>query len=209
MSVCVWCGGARTLACWNDITPCGCLRGSGWVCERPTSSRRASEVARRRAHWMAGGAGGAGRSRAVGDASAARRRHEAEMATERGREGGVEISAKSPSSCTRSWRSAVRVQRRDGGEFGGWKMAARNELTEERSTGVRWQSLQSVKFSGKFPVHGPHGNAWRPGLWTARPTSVDPPCPRSTPLRASFSRECPRVRREQAEDPCHRPIPLQ
>ena len=35
------------------------------------------------------------------------------------------------------------------------------------------------------------------------------PCPGSAPLRASFSRECPRVRREQAEDPCHRPIPLQ
>ena len=51
--------------------------------------------------------------------------HAGEMAAERGREGGVEISAKSPSSCTRSWQSAVRVQRRDGGEFGGRRCGAR------------------------------------------------------------------------------------
>ena len=202
-----WMGDART---WGR----GRRRSGVAAVARSTRStavgeddRRANDRARRRGGAGLDGARPPTRMREAASPSEMplRRAVGREAGGGEGGRGRLEKSGNSTTLAMQMWKIAERWQEEAGGEFGVRRMRARGRnrgRTDGSTIACAWWTGEKLC---TLPENQPSSStrtvvALQPGLH---------PCPGSAPLRASFSRECPRVRPNQAEDPCHRPIPLQ
>ena len=122
--------------------------------------------------------------------------------------GRGESSAKSMSRCTSSSRLAEGRWEEAGGEFGGRARAGMSR--RDSPICDRLAIDESLCFGGlSKAVHSPGKSAEFTRTHRRRVPARPPPMPWERPApRLNFAR-VPRVRREQAEDPCHRPTPLQ